>query len=121
MFNLSSEWRLLRLAKLLFNFFFGESPSVSLQQRDSLFHGQRDLVADGYHALGEVQIVFLQQLHCDHDVVDVVEHQSALLGVRVLLLQKCGGVLAPVAQRVEVVRCVIAVVVTVTIALRVTG
>ena len=90
---------------------------MSPEQRSPLLEGERDLVANGDHAAGEVVVVFHEQADSDHEVVDVVEDQGTLLGVGLLLLQERAGVVAPVPQRVQVVRGVVPVVEAVAVAL----
>ena len=95
---------------------------MSLQHGDPLVHGHGDLVGAYRHeAAREALVVLHQEADGDHEVVDVVEDQGALLGVGVLLLEEGLGVVAPVAEGVEVVRGVVPVVEAVAVALRMGG
>lgn len=97
----------------------GEGNRVPLQHLSPLLHGHPDLrLADGHHAPGQLHVVLAQQRDRHHEVVDIVEDEGAVGGVRVLGFEEGDGVLAPVPQRVEVVRGVVAVVEAVAIALR---
>lgn len=98
------------LAKLDRNLPLTERPRLGTQHLGLFFQRHADLVAHGDEALGEVHVVLHDEADGDHDVVDVLEGECVLAGVLVLLLQESDGVLAPVAQRVEVVRGVVAVV-----------
>ena len=60
-------------------------------------------------------VVLAQQRHRHHDVIDVVEDESAAVAVLRLGGDECEGVVAPVAAGVEVVRGVVAVIETVTV------
>jgi hypothetical protein len=64
-----------------------------------------------------MHIVLGEQGEGDHQVVDVVEDERVLVRVLLLLREESNGVLAPVAERVEVVRGVVAVVEAVAVAL----
>jgi hypothetical protein len=64
-----------------------------------------------------VKIVLLHQLDRDHEIIDVVENQRLFRGVHLLLSQERNGVVAPVTQGIQMVRCVVAVVVAVSVAL----
>lgn len=49
------------------------------QMRSSLGQTHCQLLfANGYHALGQVVVVFREEAHGEHDVVDVVEYRSTL-------------------------------------------
>lgn len=62
-------------------------------------------------------VVLAQQRDGQHKIIDIVEHEGVLINVLLFLRQEGYGVVAPVAQRVEVVRGVVAVVVAVAVAL----
>jgi hypothetical protein len=64
-----------------------------------------------------VLVVLSQQVDCQEEVVDVVKHDCLFVRVLLLLRKECNRVLAPVAERVEVMRGVVAIVVAVSIAL----
>ena len=64
-----------------------------------------------------MRVVLCEQAHGEHDVVDVAEDEGALGGVAAAGAQERGGLLAPVAPRVQVVRGVVAVVVAVAVGL----
>ena len=72
---------------------------------------------DRHKALGEGVVVFAEEPHCDHHIVDVVEDEGVLRGVVVPGLEEGDGVVAPVAEGVEVVRGVVAVVEAVAVGL----
>lgn len=90
---------------------------MALEQGCALIQGHGDLVANGHHAPGEGLVVLEHEPRGDHEVVNVVEDEGVLLGVQRLALDECGWVLAPVAEGVEVVGCVVAVVEAVAVAL----
>lgn len=62
-------------------------------------------------------VVLAQQRDGQHEVVDVVEDERVLVRILLLLRQEGDGVVAPMPQRVEMVRGVVAVVVAVAVAL----
>jgi hypothetical protein len=62
-------------------------------------------------------VVLPQQVDGEHHVVDIIKHKSMLVRVLFLLGQERYGVVAPMAKWVKMVRGVVAVVVTVTVAL----
>lgn len=62
-------------------------------------------------------VILAQQRYGQHEIVDIVEHKSMLIGVLLLLCKERNRVVAPVTEGVEVVRGVVAVVVAVPIAL----
>lgn len=74
-------------------------------------------LADGDHAFCEVVVVFHEQADGHHDKVNVVEDEGCLGGVVLAGLQEGDGVVAPVAEGVEVVRGVVAVVEAVAVGL----
>lgn len=76
-----------------------------------------DLVAHRHETPRQVVVVLAHQSHCDHDVVDVAEHEGMLGRIPVLLPQEGHRVVAPVAARVQMVRGVIAVIVAEAVAL----
>lgn len=91
---------------------------MSLEHGDPLIHRHPDLpLANGDHAFGEMRVVLAQERKCHHEVVDVVEDQGIIGGVGVFGLEECHWVLAPVAERVQMVRGVVSVIEAVTIAL----
>lgn len=96
-----------------------KSPRVPFQHRRALLQGHGHLLgADGNKASRQ-RVVVLEddQAHRDHDVVNVVEDEGALGSVVGAGLQKGSRVVAPVAERVQVVRGVVAVVEAVAVAL----
>lgn len=62
-------------------------------------------------------VILAQQRYGQHEIVDIIEHKSMLIGVLLLLCKERNRVVAPVTEGVEVVRGVVAVVVAVPIAL----
>lgn len=62
-------------------------------------------------------IVLLQQVNGEKHVVDVVEDEGMLIRVLPFLRQERNGVITPVTKRIKVVRCVVAVIVAVPVAL----
>jgi hypothetical protein len=64
-----------------------------------------------------VLVVLPQQVDSEEEVIDIVEHDCMFIGVLLLLRKEGGRVLAPMAEWVEVVRGVIAIVVAVAVAL----
>lgn len=90
---------------------------MALEHGDALVHGHVDLLADGHEAAREVLVVAHHEPHRDHEVVDVVEDERVLAAVDALALEEVHWVVSPVAEGIEVVGCVVAVVVTVSIAL----
>lgn len=49
-------------------------------------------------------------MYGDEDVIDVAEDQCFLLGIAILLLDECLGVVAPVATGVQVVGSVVSII-----------
>jgi hypothetical protein len=64
-----------------------------------------------------VLVVLAEQCDGEHEIVDVVEHKCMFVGVLLFLRKEGNGVITPMTKRVEVVGCVVAIVVTVTVAL----
>jgi hypothetical protein len=64
-----------------------------------------------------VHVVLRKHIERDHQVIDVVKDQRMFVRVLLLLGEESNGVFAPVAEGVEVVRSVIAIVVAVAVAL----
>lgn len=75
------------------------------------------MVADRDQALGDVLVVLSQEVDCKEEVVDVVEDDCVFVGILLFLREEGDGVIAPVAERVEVVRGVVAIIVAVSVAL----
>lgn len=75
------------------------------------------MVADGYQALGDVLVVLSQEVDREEEVVDVVEYDCVFVGVLLFLREEGDGVIAPVAERVEMMRGVVAIIVAVSVAL----
>ena len=105
------------LSKLGFYIILCELLRLGAQQRGSLLQSQRDLVAHGHQAFGQVHVVFLHQLDRQHDVVDIPEHQSVFGSIAMFLLQESDRVFTPVSSRIEVVRGVVAIIIAEPIAL----
>lgn len=57
-----------------------------------------------------MQIVLAEQVHGDEDVIHIAEDQRFLLGIAILLLEECLGVVAPVATGVQVVGSMVSIV-----------
>jgi hypothetical protein len=64
-----------------------------------------------------VLVVLAEQCDGEHEIVDVVEHKCMFVGVLLFLRKEGNGVITPMTKRIEVVRCVVAIVVAVTVAL----
>lgn len=62
-------------------------------------------------------VIFPEQIDGQEHVIDVVEYQSMLIGILLLLREKCYRVLTPMAEGVEMVRGVVAIIVAVAVAL----
>jgi hypothetical protein len=62
-------------------------------------------------------VVVLQQFDRDHNVVNISENESSLLGILVLLLDKRYWMFAPVSSGIEMMRRVVAVIEAVPVAL----
>lgn len=105
------------LAPFLCDLLFGKLPCLALQHLDFLVKRKLHLVAHGYETLGNVLVVLSQQIDCKEEVVDVVKDNCLFVRVLLLLRQESNRVLAPVAERVKVMRGVVAIVVTVSVAL----
>lgn len=113
--------RLLQLRKLLpplrRNLLLAKLARLAPQILRALLDAHLHLhITDGDQAACEVHVVFGQQAKRDHEVVDVVEDEGLLVGVGGFLGEEGRGVVAPVAERVEVVRRVVAVVEAVAVA-----
>lgn len=83
-------------AKLLLR----EPLRVALEQGNAVVHAHIHLVANGHHALGEGGVILHKQPDGDHQVVDIVEDESMLVGVQLLAPQERDGVLAPMTAGV---------------------
>lgn len=105
------------LPPLLSNLLLTEPPRLAPQHLHPLLQRHVHLFPYGHQRLSQALVVLGQDGEGDHEVVDVVEDEGMLVGVLLLLLKEGGGVVAPVAERVEVMRGVVAVVVTVAVAL----
>lgn len=75
------------------------------------------LIAHRHQAAREMIVVPPQQGNGEEKVVDVVEHKRMLIRVLLLLRKECHWVFTPVTKRVQMVRCMIAIVVAVAVAL----
>jgi len=105
------------LAPFLCDLLLSKLPCLALQHLDLLVKRKFHLVAHRYETLGDVLVVLSQQIDCEEEVVDVVKDNCLFIRVLLLLRQEGNWVLAPVAERVEVMRGVVAIVVTVSVAL----
>lgn len=103
--------------ELCSDFFFREPTGFCPQHRRNLIQIHSDLVAQRNKTFGKIPVVFLQQLHCHHDVVNVAKDQRTFPGVSVLLLNESDWMLSPMAAGVEMMRGVVSVIVTISIAL----
>lgn len=103
--------------KLDLDFLLREPTGLCPQHRRDLIQVHSDLVAHWNKTLGKIPVVFLQQLHGHHDVVDITEDQRVFPGVGVLLLDESDWMLSPMTPGVEVMGGVVSVVVTISIAL----
>jgi hypothetical protein len=68
------------------------------------------MVPEGYHAFGQGLVVSEHEPHSHHEIVNVVEDEGVLRCILLLPFDESDGVLTPMAQRVEMVRGVIAIV-----------
>jgi hypothetical protein len=105
------------LSPLLSNLFFAELPRLALQHLNLLFKSELHLITHWYQAAGKVLVVLAEQCDGEHEIVDVVEHKCMFVGVLLFLRKEGNGVITPMTKRVEVVGCVVAIVVAVTVAL----
>jgi len=105
------------LPPLLRDLLLCEPPGLPLQHLHALLHRHLHLLAHRNQATRQVLVVLAQQCDGQHEVVDVVEDQRVLIRVLLLLRQERDGMVTPVAERIEVMRGVIPVVVAVAIAL----
>jgi hypothetical protein len=64
-----------------------------------------------------VLVVLHQEPNGDHEIVDVVEDQCPLLGIRLLLVEEGLRMVTPVAERVEVMGGMVPIVKAVTVTL----
>lgn len=99
------------------NVLLGELPRLTLQHRHALFMCELHLLAYRHHAASDVIVILPQKVDSQHHVVDIVEDKGVLIGVLLLLRQECHGMLTPVAEGVEMVRSVVAIVVAIAVAL----
>lgn len=90
---------------------------MALEHGDPLLNCHVYLVAYRNKAFRQMVVVAHHEPDRDHEVVDVVEDERMLAAIDLLTLEEMNGMISPVSQGVEVVRGVIAVVVTVPIAL----
>lgn len=77
-----------------------------------------NLIAHRHQTLRQCIVVLHQQPDRNHQVIDIVKHQSSAFAVCFFGLQEVDRLVAPVPARVEMVRCVVAVVEAVAVALR---
>jgi len=105
------------LAPFLRNLLLSKLPCLALQHLDLLVKRKLHLVAHRHETLGNVLVVLSQQIDCKEEVVDVVKDNCLFVRVLLLLRQEGNWVLAPVAERVKVMRGVVAIIITVSIAL----
>jgi hypothetical protein len=63
-------------------------------------------------------VVVLEQFYRHHDIVNISEDESTLLRVFILLLEKGYWMFAPVSSGIEMMRRVVAIIETVTVALQ---
>ena len=99
-----------RGAKLAGNLRLAQTAGLPAQHVHELGVGHVHLGAEGHEVAGEGGVVLAQQAEGQHVEVDVAEDEGAAAGVEVLVLDEVRGLVAPVAARVEVVGCVVAVV-----------
>lgn len=104
--------------KLRSDFLFRESTGLRPQHRRNLIQIHSDLVAQWNETFGKIQIVFLQQFHRQHHVVNIPKYQRAFPSISQLLLDECGRMLSPMTPGVEMMRCMVSVIITVSITLR---
>lgn len=64
-----------------------------------------------------MDIIFPQQVHGKHDIVDIAKNKSMLFSVAILLFQEGDGMIAPVSSRIEMVGGMVAVVIAEAVAL----
>jgi hypothetical protein len=105
------------LSPLLSNLLLGKLSRLTLQHLYLIVERELHLVSHGYEALRNVLIVLPQQVDREEEVVNVVEHNCVFVRILFLLREEGDGVLAPMAERVEVMGSMVAVVVAVAIAL----
>ena len=105
------------LAPFLCDLLFGKLPCLALQHLNLLVKRKLHLIAHGYKTFGDMLVVLSQQIDRQEEVVDVVKDDCLFIGVLLLLRKEGNRVLAPMAERVKVMRGVVAIVVTVSVAL----
>ena len=92
------------------NLLLGEFPRLAPQHFRHLLPTHPNLLSHRHQRIRQMQVVLPQQRESKHQIIDIVEHQRAAVSVGFLGLQEMDGLLAPVAEGVEVVRGVVAVV-----------
>lgn len=106
---------------LLLDLFFRESPCLRPQHIGNLLLRHADLVSNGNYTVCQIEIVFPQNAISYHDVVDVLEDKSPSIDVFLLSLEEGAWMVFPMAQRIEMVGRMPAVIEAMAIALEVTG
>lgn len=95
------------------NLLLRESPRLTPQHFRPLLQRHPHLrLPYRYKTFRQIHVIFLHELDGHHDIVYIFEDERSLRGVFALCPHESGGVVAPVASGVEVVRCVIAIVET---------
>lgn len=107
----------LSILEFLFDFVFRKPSGVYLQHRCTFFHGHAHLVTDRYQTFSQVSVILLDELYRDHEIFYIMEYMRMLLCIDSLSLQESYGVISPVFERIQMVECMIAVVITVAVAL----
>jgi hypothetical protein len=77
-----------------------------------------NLVSNRHQTRCQIIVVFPHQPIRELHVVDITEYERVFGRVEVFGFKKCGGVITPVTERVEMVRGVVAIVETIAVALR---
>ena len=95
-----------------------EAPCLTSQHFHPLPVAHLNLISNRHQTRCQIIVVFPHQPICEHYVVDITEYERVLGRIEVSGFEKGSGVIAPVTERVDMVRGVVAIVETETVALK---
>lgn len=112
---LRGRYRVLLASELLLNGGLGELGGLSPQHTGDLCFAHADLLAHGHQAFREVVVVLPAEEDRQLDEVNVLQGDGCIVGVFCFRFRKRKWMLAPVSKWRQVMRCVVAVIETMTI------
>lgn len=99
------------ILELPVDFFLCKLPCMASQQRNPILHAHPHLLLPNwYHTSRKSSIVLHKQPYCDHKIVNIMEYKSLLRRVKLLIPHKRYRMFAPMPQRVQVVRRMVAII-----------